>query len=103
MGGGIQFFLEIDDDEETVIDKNKQFEDLLLNINDRKQLEHLVRLAGYSLLGLALRDSSNKLRRHLFKNLSKTYRTELNDEIIRIGPCRLQECIDAKKRIVSFF
>lgn len=89
-------------DSKIMFEECNTFEDKIMSIMDCEEMEKLVIRAGCFYIALALKVGSGKLNMHVRDKLSFRYMVdELNYEVVRIGPCRIQDAIDAQKFILS--
>jgi len=88
-------------DSKPLFEECNAFEDRIMSIMDCEEMEKLVRRAGYFYIALALKVCSGKLNMYVRDMLSFRYIVhELNYEVERIGPCIVQDAIDAQKFIL---
>ncbi|MCC5911900.1 MAG: hypothetical protein JJT76_15895 [Clostridiaceae bacterium] len=81
--------------------ESRDFEDSIMNIVDIEDMEKLLRRVGYFYMALALKISSKEVNLHLRNKLSLKYLVdELDQEVKRIGPMRLEDGVKAQKFVL---
>lgn len=84
-----------------IFEECNAFEDIIMSIVDCGEMEKLVRVVSYFYMALALKGCSGKLNAYVRDKLSiKNMVAELDYEVIRIGPCRVKDIIEAQEFIL---
>lgn len=76
------------------------FQDRIMNMVNLEEMEDLIMRSGYLKMALALKNCSSKVLDYV-KNLSSEYiGQQIESEMNRIGPCRLEDIIDAQNFVL---
>lgn len=93
--------LEVDDNElvEEIKKRMFVFEDILL-LDDRS-VQRFLREVDSKVLGLALKMSTEELKGHIFKNMSKRMAEMIKEDMEFSGPARIKDVEEAQQGIVN--
>lgn len=84
-----------------ISEKRNSFEDSIMGIVDSKDMEKLIMKVGYINMAYALKPSSSKVYSHVENLCSKHINEEIEYTMKIIGPCRLQDAIEAQNFILG--